>query len=219
MYSICSFLAISSVISNVHGSVVKRTVCSEPTEFTSEQIQAALDAHNLHRGLAGDAADMLKLVWSDQMASGAQAHANLCSIDGLSQCDPNEETGQNAVWLTDRPTVSTDDIATVVQQWVNEKQYYNFTTGNCSDNEVCSHYKQVVWAQTSEVGCGNKRCTLFAQPPNFLFEWIFVCYYNPGGNIGDRQNPYRQGKPCSKCNKRITGTWCCENNLCLQQSA
>ena len=84
---------ISSVISNVPGSVVKRTVCKERTELTSAQIQAVLSAHNLHRSQADNAADMRKLVWSDQMASRAQNDANRCSESGHNQCDPNGETG------------------------------------------------------------------------------------------------------------------------------
>ena len=87
MSSICCVFVIFSVISNVHGSVVKREACSESTQLTPALIHAALDAHNHHRSQAGDgdAANMVKLVWSDQMASWAQDRANQCQVSGHSQ--------------------------------------------------------------------------------------------------------------------------------------
>ena len=221
MSSICSFLVIFSVIYNVHSSV-KRTTCNERTELTSEQIQAALDAHNHHRSQASDAADMRKLVWSDRMASRAQNYANLCRGPGPSPCDPNGETGQNLYILSGRPTVSPANISAMVQEWANEKQYYNFTIGNCSVAGGCDNYKQLVWAKTFEVGCGIKLCNLHADPlvnqPSSA-NWIFVCYYNPAGNTDD-QKPYQQGLPCSVCRSqghRMTGSWCCKNNPCVPE--
>ena len=213
MYSICSFLVIFSVISNVHSSDVKRTTtCNEPTELTSAQIQAALNAHNYHRSQAGDAADMLKLVWNDQIASIAQNYANLCTGPGPSPCDSNGVTGQNVFVLSDRPTVSPANISAMVQEWADLKQYYNFNTNNCPGSWYCNYYKQLVWASTYHVGCGIKRCNLQTDPS--IINWIFVCHYNPAGNYADRK-PYREGSPCSKCAKQIPVSWCCENNLCV----
>ena len=187
MYSICSFLVIFSVISNLNSSDVKRTTC---TELTSAQIQAALDAHNFHRRQVGDAADMRKLVWSNQMATIAQSYANLCRGPGPSPCDPSGVTGQNLFLLSDRPTVSPGNISEMVEVWTSLKEYYNNNTGICSGSEYCKYYKQLVWASTFQVGCGIKRCNLPTDPS--IINWIFVCHYNPAGNIGDYL-PYRHG--------------------------
>ena len=210
MSSICSFLVIFSVISNVQG------VCREPTELTLRQIRAVLKAHNHHRSQADDAADMRKPLWSDEMASLAQHHAHECRALGPTVCDPYGDAGHNIYLFNNTEYVSTADISTMVQEWANEKDLYNITTGTCSVTAGCNHYKQLVWASTSEVGCGIKQCT-FVEEHNFFRTYFrFVCYYNPDGNNGDRK-PYRRGLQCSKCGKQIPGPWCGENNLCVEQ--
>ena len=221
MYNISNFLLIFSVISNVHCAIVKREACSESTQLTPAQKQAALDAHNHHRSQAGGtgdaaAANMLKLVWSDRLASWAQNWANQCEIGGHSQCDASRTTGANQLLLsdTDKPTFNTTDITAVVQQWANEKENYNFSFNNCSG--TCSHYTQLVWAWTAEVGCGLKRRPYVEQSGIRLhgLKWNFVCYYNPAGNTPGMK-PYRQGTTCSKCDRVIRGTYWCDNNLCV----
>ena len=59
-FSICNFLVI--FVANVHGAIVKIPACSESTQLIPEQVQAPLDAHNLHRSQASnrDAANMVK---------------------------------------------------------------------------------------------------------------------------------------------------------------
>ena len=132
MSSICIVLVIFSVISNVHGVIVKRETCFKSTQLTPEQIQVALDAHNHHRSQAvtgdGNASNMVKLVWSDRLASWAPDHANQCQRNGHSQCDMNRTAGVNQRHLsdTDRPTFNSTEITAVVQQWANEKEDYNF---------------------------------------------------------------------------------------------
>ena len=217
MSSICNFLAIFCAISYVHGSVVNNTTCNERTELTSAQIQAALDAHNLLRSQVDpNAADMRKLVWSDQMASIAQTYASLCSgLPPTSQCDPNGETGHIFHILNNVPTVRPTDISSMVQKTFRTR--YNCSevadgNGWCEDDKWCRDYKQLIWASTSEVGCGIKRCNPDSPYPYVLF----VCYYNPGGNIWGKK-PYRRGSPCSKCEEQGTGPWQCENKLCVVQ--
>ena len=205
MSSICSFLVIFSVISNVYGSVVKRTTCSVSTALNSTVIQAVLDAHNNVRSQAGDAADMLKVVFSDRVASVAQHWANQCTALPHNECDPNGEMAANFYSFDDRSTLSTDDIAQVMGLWAHAKDRYSSTRGTCRyiTSYSCQQYKRMVWASTSEIGCGMNACN------NLGVE--FVCYYNPGGNIAD--SAYQTGTPCSKC----PGSYRCENNLCVAQ--
>ena len=219
MSSICSFLVIFCVISNVHGSVVKRTTCSESTTLNSTHIQAVLDAHNLYRSQAGDAADMIKLVWSDWLASIAQDDANLCNETGHSQCDPNKEMARNYHYLSSWPNVNATDLSWNVEDWHNYGlRFYNSTTGYAiyeHYNEYAWDYKRLMWASSSEIGCGMSTCDL---PSVFGHKahGMFVCYYNPAGNFTSSQKPYRQGTPCSQC-KQHPGSWRCKNNLCVAQ--
>ena len=94
-----------------------------------------------------------------------------------------------------------------MELFANETEHYNLTTGNCAADGHCDHYKQLVWASTSEVGCGIKLCQAVTIDPTYpinMLSYAFVCYYNPAGNIGDRK-PYRRGAACSKCGQ--AGTW------------
>ena len=217
MSSICSLLVIFSVISNVHCSVVKRTTCSASTALDTTLIQAVLDAHNNVRSQAGDAADMLKLLWSDRVASVAQHWANQCTVLPHNECDPNGEMAQNFIFFSDWSALSTDDISLVMGYWDDGKSHYNSTTGTCPfDNfNNCRVYKRMVWASTSEIGCGMNVCPHRGALPDGVTaipdRTVFVCYYNPGGNIAD--SAYQKGTPCSKC----PGSYRCENNLCVAQ--
>ena len=135
----------------------------------------------------------------------------------MTQCDPNRETSRNFHYLITNSSLNAADMSTIVQQWANEKEHYNITTGNCAANWHCDYYKQLVWASTYKVGCGIKLChtTMYMkESPDIEQKYAFVCYYIRAGNFGDR-SPYRQGPPCSKCGKQIPWTWCCENNLCV----
>ena len=220
MSGICSFLVIFSVIYNVHASVA---ACSESTALTSAQIQVALDAHNLHRSQAGDVADMKKLVWSDQIAAKAQDYANRCTpgVNFNTQCySESNPTGgmiRNSAPKVNSLTFNATDISTKVQLWARWKMFYNSTTGGCRDffsTHNGHEYKRLMWAEASEIGCGLSSCD---QPSDLFYvpTWSFVCYYSPGGNFRGTQKPYQQGTPCSKCNQTYSGSWGCENNLCV----
>ena len=61
-----------------------------------------------------------------------------------------------------------------------EIKAFDEKTGQCKDGEVCGHYTQLVWKNTTEVGCAKVTCGN---------QTIWVCNYNPPGNyVG--QKPY-----------------------------
>ena len=70
--------------------------------------------------------------------------------------------------------------ADAVAYWVAEKQYYDYDSNSCS--RVCGHYTQVVWRETTKLGCGVYNC------PNLDYNYAIVCNYAPAGNNGSR--PY-----------------------------
>ena len=203
---------------NVHSGFIgppldELRTCSESTALNSTLIQAVLAAHNLHRSQVDDASDMLKLVWSEQVASIAQNDASLSSDNPNSQCDYNGLTTKNQLYFDNFETINATDITRMVGQWANGSQYYNSNTGNCPNDDPtkskCQEYKQLMWASSSEIGCGMSECSFDSLKS-------VVCYYKPGGTVTGSQKPYQQGTPCSKCNER-SGSWLCENNLCVAQ--
>jgi len=70
---------------------------------------------------------------------------------------------------------------------------------------VIGHYTQVVWAETTDVGCGY-----IAKLDGQFIKSYMACNYGPGGNMRG-QSIYEQGEPGSKC---PTGTTKTAEGLC-----
>lgn len=102
-----------------------------------------------------------------------------------------------------------------VQAWYDEISDYTFDTGACAA-EMCGHYTQVVWADTTTMGCGTATCsaTTAAGVSNGGLETtLLVCDYAPPGNIVKSgqinvQQPYIPGETCAACPDN------CSNGLC-----
>jgi len=71
----------------------------------------------------------------------------------------------------------------VVDSWGSEIEWYSYEINDCDApvGQSCGHYTQLVWAATTEVGCGRALC-----PDN---SQVWVCNYAPPGNIIG-QSPY-----------------------------
>nr|CAD1819851.1 unnamed protein product [Ananas comosus var. bracteatus] len=71
--------------------------------------------------------------------------------------------------------------ADAVNSWVSENQYYDHATNTCAQGQECGHYTQVVWRDSTMIGCARVVCNNGG---------IFItCNYYPPGNI-DGQSPY-----------------------------
>ncbi|GJP63317.1 hypothetical protein CLOP_g20389 [Closterium sp. NIES-67] len=64
-----------------------------------------------------------------------------------------------------------------VQSWVAEKADWTYSPvpEGCADGRMCGHYTQVVWRDTTHVGCASAQC------PDGSSMW--VCDYSPPGNF------------------------------------
>jgi hypothetical protein len=73
----------------------------------------------------------------------------------------------------------------VVDAWVSEQSDYDYAADSCRG--TCGHYTQVVWRETTGVGCAAQTCT--SGSPLGSGGWqLWVCDYTPPGNSGGR--PY-----------------------------
>lgn len=138
------------------------SVSAAPSSSTlSSDEQAYLDAHNTLRAAYG--ADALS--WSDTLASVAQNWANGCVFE-----HSGSQYGENLAAGTGDYT-----IPSAMQLWADEASSYN------ASNPEFSHFTQMVWKSTTELGCAVATC-------NDLVEgWgsskFYVCNYNPAGNV------------------------------------
>ena len=138
--------------------------------------QEILNAHNSYRKEVG----VPPLSWSDTLASHAQEWANNLAKDkSLNHDSPQKKEGENLFTGTSGGYTFTQ----MVEDWGKEKQ--NFKTGTFPDvkkdgSSVVGHYTQIVWRNTTQVGCA------IAETGG---DTILVCRYNPPGNF-DGQQPY-----------------------------
>lgn len=131
-------------------------------------------AHNAWRKKVG----VPNLTWSSTLASVAQKWAN--TLKSTNNCamkhSGNVNYGENLYWASG----FTPTTQQVVDAWGNEVKDYTYATNKCATGKVCGHYTQVVWKDTTKVGCGKATCGT---------DQVWVCNYDPPGNwIG--QKPY-----------------------------
>jgi len=132
-----------------------------------DQVQEILAAHNKYRAAVGVPA----LRWSDSLAAGAQQWADYLAPTGRLQ---HSIIGENLI--AGRNGFNT--LTQLVDIWGNEKRYFIggifpnvSSTGNWKD---VGHYTQVVWRNTTQVGCGVATAN---------GNIAMVCRYSPGGNV------------------------------------
>jgi pathogenesis-related protein 1 len=153
---------------------------------------AIVAAHNSWRSEVGVAA----IQWSDALQKKAelwaqQLKAENCSMkhsgpgENLYKAYPKQsatskDANGNWIWQNSLQAVGETDV---VGNWGNEKQWYGYAANSCNApvNKSCGHYTQVVWKNSTHVGCAKAVCSDFAQ--------IWVCNYEPVGNVRG-QKPY-----------------------------
>jgi uncharacterized protein YkwD len=134
-------------------------------------MQTLVDAHNAHRArhCAGP------LAWSPKLAQAAQSWADALKAQGCKfGHKPRNPYGENLA----AGTSGTLDGQAVADMWYDEVKLYKFPNGGFSMQT--GHFTQVVWRQTTQIGCGVATCNGMD---------IYVCEYDPAGNV---DTMYRQ---------------------------
>lgn len=131
-------------------------------------------AHNAVRASVDPApsAPLPPLAWDDDLAAVAQAYADRC-VYGHSQ----GEFGENLFAQANEDAAAEE----VVRAWADEASLYDYGTGACSGK--CGHYTQIVWRDSTRVGCGVASCATNSPFGSDFPTWQYwVCNYDPPGN-------------------------------------
>jgi len=165
----------------------------KPTEkimTAQERFAGAALAHNAVRAKH----NLSKLIWSDTLANYAQqwadhlAKVNNCQLNhrpasGAMQQEYGENLWWSApdIWSDGSEILKPATISSVVESWASEAGNYDYDSNSCEPGKQCNNYTQIVWQDTTSVGCGYQQCSDKSQ--------VWVCNYNPPGNYIDKK-PY-----------------------------
>ncbi|KAI0036696.1 CAP domain-containing protein, partial [Vararia minispora EC-137] len=134
---------------------------------SSADIQTYLSSHNTVRAAHG----VGNLSWNNTLEAAAQKWANKCvfqhSGGSLGPFGENLAAGTGG-----------ETIQQGVKSWADEASQYS------SSNPVPSHFTQMVWKSSTEVGCAVASCaggTIFSA--SFGAANFYVCEYFPQGNV------------------------------------
>nr|ABR27897.1 antigen-5-like protein precursor [Triatoma infestans] len=186
-------------------------------ELSEKDKQKLLDFHNKFRELtaAGEApapkgedgrerrqppaANMLELTWHKKAEKQAYKWARTCEWKHNNATDKaGNSMGQNLGRKMSTEKTDVDDTFDkwsydLVRGWFDEAKLYKYGSGFSMST---GHYTQVVWANTSQVGCGY---SYYMQIDEYNQKWYtgyLVCNYSPAGNFNNRE-PYEISK--EKC--------------------
>lgn len=156
-------IAARSTTKNVMNGVV--TTCPGNNGLPATAITELLDAQNNIRTQL----KLTKFTWNCEMADYAQEWANR----GIFEHRSNNKFGEN-IYVSSNGDVT---LTNVVEKWVTERDFWNNNTGVCKDGKICSHYTQIIWRATKQIGCGINR--------NVSGKWkvLLVCNYDPPGDV------------------------------------
>ncbi|CAN6698500.1 unnamed protein product [Malus baccata var. baccata] len=152
--------------------VVALDICSSAHGAASATAIDYVEAHNRARAPVG----VGPLKWSKSLATAAtrvviyQRDNNRCDL----AAEPNSLTGSD-------PKTRTAMLRMALENWVEEKQYYDHDNNSCAPND--RSYTQVVWRKSLELGCVEATSVKEQRS-------VTVCFYNPPGNFEGETHPY-----------------------------
>jgi|GEM_PF-3423743 len=120
--------------------------------------------------------------WSPQLAAGAKAHAARCTLAK----DPSiaGKLGENIAHGKGLGQIKAQD------NWY--LPFIFFPYGQKNGSKETAEFSQIVWRETSEIGCASAKCG---------DENYYVCRYSPAGNVAGKYdtNVYSLDAGFMKC--------------------
>lgn len=164
--------------------------CGDSAEVDAESLndfqRDILAAHNAvrARALPGNTEALPPLQWSAEAERVAAAWAERCTFE---HNEGRGRMGENLAAATMNQWKTQEEM---VFDWASEAEHYDSASNTCAEGEMCGHYTQLVWRETTHVGCVEKVCTTASPWGAQVSEWkLWVCNYTPPGNVAG-QKPY-----------------------------
>jgi len=147
----------------------------DPGAGEPAELMGITAAHNVERSAVGVA----PATWSSALASLASGFVADCEFQHSSQGERSNTAGFDYIgenlFMSGGFQPSGEQVT---ESWASEKSDYNYQANSCAG--VCGHYTQIVWRESTALGCAMKQCGN---------GYIVSCEYGPGGNING-QRPY-----------------------------
>lgn len=151
-----------------------------------DRAQEILAVHNKARAEVG----VPPLQWSESLAASAKQWADYLASASQFYHDPNNPEGENLAMTASYGSVPAPEPSTLVNEWIDgsgEKGNYNgqpFGNGASvtGDYRGIGHYTQLVWRNTTQVGCGFANGIINKDGANWDAYYL-VCRYDPPGNV------------------------------------
>lgn len=148
-----------------------------PTGETGRMV-GMVAAHNAARDSVGASPAIPHVSWDANLAMVAQQWTDHLAATGCGLNHSGGMYGENLAWFSG----STPTPQDVVDLWHGELACYTYGTfmgtdacsSACSSSGGCGHYTQLVWRDTTRIGCAFSAC-----PGG---EEIWACEYDPPGN-------------------------------------
>ncbi|KAI9344467.1 CAP domain-containing protein [Pilaira anomala] len=134
-------------------------VAQNSVENPAEIQQSALNTHNGYRARH----HVPGIRWSDTLAAHAKSVSDSCVW------------GHNIVSTGQNIGLGYSSMQAAVDSWYNEVSSYNYDNGE-STSSATSHFTQIVWKETTEIGCAATYCANLGAS-------YYVCDYSPPGNF------------------------------------
>lgn len=162
------------------------------------------------------ASNMLALRWDDDLASNAIYWAFTCPTGHSG----TSGMGENIAWDYVKQGADANEVSEkfrkgAVEMWFKEVEKFNpDDIDPFSGPYAVLHYSQIMWADTSKIGCGY---AVYANDEYPGYDkMVTVCnydYYNPQnkGNLPGG-SMYHEGYPCDEC--ADLGKFCWQDALC-----
>ncbi|MFB2880748.1 CAP family protein [Floridanema aerugineum] len=181
-----SILTLTTGTALAMGLIVKAPIPLRALAQTSIDsttfLSNALSAHNTYRVKHHSP----NMTISESLNSTAQAWAQHLATSNVglqhSSRSQRNNAGENLfVYYTTAPSFNSADLGkSAVKSWYDESSLYNYA--NPVFSSATGHFTQVVWKNSTQLGCGAAPGKATVNGRNFNAFYV-VCHYAPAGNV------------------------------------